>query len=171
MINTKKIIMSTLMPHSLKYCVLACVLEWMTRLKCFLGFPKITLLSEQNHCSCVTFASPLVEHSYSLFVILAHVSHCCNDEGNDSYPSNGANYYCHHVLFWRKKNIYKWTMTIFKAVRWISVFCVVLENWKIKLAIVLANICHCYLFSFVKVHTFNVNSVQSLFKGAKYSQI
>lgn len=40
------ILTSTSIPHSLVYNVCVCVLEWMTRLKCFLGFQK--MLSEDN---------------------------------------------------------------------------------------------------------------------------
>lgn len=74
-----------------------CVLEWMTRLKCFLGFQK--MLSEDNDSICLASASILVCHLYSLLVVVANVSHCCNDEGYDRHSSNGANYNCHHVLF------------------------------------------------------------------------
>lgn len=88
---------STSIPHSLIYNVHQCVLEWMTRLKCFLGFQK--MLSEEKGYFCLASASPLVCHLYSLLVVVANVSHCCNDEGYDRHSSNGANYNCHHVLF------------------------------------------------------------------------
>lgn len=89
--------MSTSVPHSLVYSVQRCVLEWMTRLKCFLGFQKT--LSKEVDYSCLATASPLVCHLYSLLVVVTNISNCCNDEGYDCHSSNGADYNCHHVLF------------------------------------------------------------------------
>lgn len=38
---------------------------------------------------------------YSLFIILTHVSHSCDDEGNDCHTSDSPHYDGHHELFWK----------------------------------------------------------------------
>lgn len=57
------------------------------------------MLCEENGYFCLALPSPLAGDGYSLLVVVAHVSHCCNDEGYDSHSSNGPNYDRHHVLF------------------------------------------------------------------------
>lgn len=41
--------------------------------------------------------------SYSLLVVVANVSHRRNDEGDDSYPTDGPHDDSHHVLLWKAK--------------------------------------------------------------------
>ncbi len=38
---------------------------------------------------------------YSLFIILTHVSHSCDDEGDDCHTSDSPHYDGHHELFWK----------------------------------------------------------------------
>lgn len=49
--------------------------------------------------SASQWASPSFFYLYSLLVVVADVSHGCNDEGYDRHAANGANYDGHHVLF------------------------------------------------------------------------
>lgn len=95
------VLTSTSIPQSIIFNMHQCVLEWMTRLKCFLGFQR--MLSEEKGLLLPRISLSVIYHLYSLLVVVANVSHCCNDEGYDGHSSNSANYNCHHVLFWKQR--------------------------------------------------------------------